>query len=118
MRFCRLIQSSGGEGRVAPRLPLFFSTIIFTFPGKKTRLMAALVKGDASLSGSAPPSSQKGRGYRTQMWVLGPNAASLQKGLIRFNVFLPATFSRLISKMGRAAAVVVSCLARERRGPS
>lgn len=56
----RVFRAAAVEGRVAPRPLLFFSTIIFTFPNKKTRLMAALIKGDASPSGSAPPPKPEG----------------------------------------------------------
>lgn len=97
----RLDRSGGGEGRVAPRPRLPAATIIFTFPNEKTPLMAALGKGDASLSGSAPSAKARGgvasglrRGSRCQAWP----GSFHQQGLINFSVWLPATFSPLISQ--------------------
>lgn len=59
--------------------PLLFSTIIFTFPHKKTRLIAAFGHRDVPvwLRPSAARQSQQGRGSWTQMWDSVPTLASL-----------------------------------------
>lgn len=59
--------------------PLLFSTIIFTFPHKKTRLIAAFGRRDVPLwlRPSAVRQSQQGRGSWTQRWDSVPTLASL-----------------------------------------
>lgn len=92
----------GTADKDAPSSPA--AAIIFTLPDETT----PLITRRRSRCGSAPPPPpprREGAGPRLLDSDVGPGAklgpgSSHQKGLIKFGVRLPATFSRLIKEAG------------------